>query len=184
MFSGPAKAGSENPGFCTLKGFTLIELLATIGLVLVLALIVYSTFYATSPSIVLRAAVEQVAGDVRLAQDLAISERARYRITFSAGSSSYILGKRDPSTGTWGAATGTQTPSPLPDDVLVQSVADLTDGILIFNSLGAPYEGTGAGVPLSGSGVGGLDHIVLRNSKSGRTGDVTVSPGTGRVDRN
>ncbi|MFV2081676.1 MAG: prepilin-type N-terminal cleavage/methylation domain-containing protein [bacterium] len=167
-----------------MKGFTLIELLATIGLVLVLALIVYSTFYATSPSIVLRAAVEQVAGDVRLAQDLAISERARYRITFSAGSSSYILGKRDPSTGTWGAATGTQTPSPLPDDVLVQSVADLTDGILIFNSLGAPYEGTGAGVPLSGSGVGGLDHIVLRNSKSGRTGDVTVSPGTGRVDRN
>ncbi len=166
-----------------MKGFTLIELLATIGLLLVLGLIVYSTFYASSPATVLRAAVEQVAGDVRLAQDLAISERARYRITFSAGSSSYTLEKRDPSTGTWGGATGTQTPSPLPDEVVVQSVVDLTDSILVFNSLGAPYEGTGAGVPLAGSGTGGLDHIVLRNSKSGRTGEVTVSPGTGRVDR-
>lgn len=166
-----------------MKGFTLVELLATIGLLLVLSLVVYSTFFAKSPATVLRAAVEQVTSDVRLAQDLAITERARYRLTFTAGSSSYTLQKRDPSTGTWGGATGTQSPSPLPDEVVVQSVTDLTDGILGFNSLGAPYEGTGAGVPLTGSGTGGLDHIVLRNSKSGKTGQVSVSPGTGRASR-
>lgn len=167
-----------------MKGFTLIELLVTVGLLLGLGLVVYSSFFATSPATVLRAAVEQVAGDIRAAQDLAISQRARHRIVFSAGSSAYTLEKRDPVAGTWGPVPGYLDLTALPDEVIVQSVADLSGGILLFDSLGAPYESTGSGVPLSGSGVGGLDHIILKNTKSQRTGEVTVSPGTGRVVRN
>jgi len=156
----------------------------TIGLLLGLGLVVYSSFFATSPATVLMAAVEQVAGDIRSAQDLAISQRARHRIVFSAGSSTYILEKRDPSAGTWGPVPGYLDLTALPDDVIVQSVSDLTGGILIFDSLGSPFESTGAGVPLTGSGAGSLDHIVLKNNKSQKTGEVTVNPGTGRVERN
>lgn len=165
-----------------MRGFTLIELLVSIGLLLTLSLVVYSTFYASSPRTILRGAVEQVAGDVRLARDLAVSERARYRVVFSAGSATYTLQKRDPVSGTWTNSAGTQQASPLPDGFLIQSAGDLDGGYIIFDSIGAPYEGAGAGTALVGSGSGGVDHIVIVSDDSGRTADVTVAPGSGRVD--
>jgi len=165
-----------------LKGFTLVEVLVTIGLLLTIALVVVFTLYSSSPNTQLRAAVEQVAGDVRLAQDLAISERARYSILFTAGSAAYALRKWDVGTSAWIAASGTQTPASLPDSTTVQSVVDLTAGTLIFDSMGAPYEGTGTGSPLVGSGAGGLDHIVISSGKIGRTGEVTITPGPGTVE--
>ena len=165
-----------------MRGFTLVELLVTIGLLLTMTLIIYTTYFASSPMTILRGAVEQVAGDVRLARDLAVSEGARYRVAFTAGSSTYTLQKRDPVSGTWNSATGTHLPSPLPDGVRIQTAGDLDGGYVIFDSIGAPYEGAGAGTALVGSGGSGLDHIVIESVDSGRTVDVTVAPASGRVD--
>ena len=165
-----------------MKGFTLVEVLVVLGLLLAVVLIAVFTFFSSSPNTVLRAAVEQVASDVRLAQDLAMSERVRYSILFTAGSATYHLRKWDSGTSAWVAATGTETPSSLPNSTAVQSVADITAGTIIFDSLGSPYEGAGTGAPLVGSGAGGLDHIVISSGKVGRTGDVAITPGTGMVE--
>jgi prepilin-type N-terminal cleavage/methylation domain-containing protein len=165
-----------------LRGFTLVELLVTIGLLLTLTLIVTITYFASSPMTLLRGAAEQVAGDVRLARDLAVSEHARYRLAFAAGSASYSLQKRITASGTWEDATGTHQVRSLPDGARIQSVGDLDGGFVIFDSLGAPYEGAGMGTALVGSGAGGVDHIVIVSDDAGKTVDVTVSPGSGRVE--
>ena len=167
-----------------MKGFTLVEVLVTLGLLLAMALIAVFTFFSSSPVTQLRAAVEQVAGDVRMAQDLAVSERTRYSILFTAGSPSYTLQKWDTATSAWIAVSGTEAPPSLPSSTVVQSVADITAGILSFDSMGAPYEGAGTGTPLVGTGAGGLDHIIISSGKAGRTGEVTITPGTGMVEIN
>lgn len=179
---GSGGQGGLNGRFCALRGFTLIEILVTLGLILALSLFVYTSFYATSSRTILTGAAEQIAGDVRLARDLAVSERARYRLSFSPGSAIYSLEKLDPVSGLWGSATGTDLPGPLPAGTRVQSVADINGGYLIYSSMGAPFEGTGTGTTLVGSGTGGVDHIVVVSDGSGRTLDVTVAPGSGRVD--
>ena len=165
-----------------MRGFTLVELLVAIGLLLTMALVVNTTFFATSPRTILRGATEQVAGDVRLARDLSVSEHARYRILFTGGSGAYSLQKRDPLSGAWADAVGTQQARPLPEGTRIQSVDDLDGGIIIFDSLGAPHEGSGTGSVLVGSGAGGVDHITLVSDDSGRTADVTIAPGSGRID--
>ena len=167
---------------CALKGFTLVELLVTIGLLLTMTLIVFVTLFASSPMLSLRGAAEQVVGDVRLARDLSVSEHSRYRVLFTAGSNIYSLQKLDPLSGVWADAEGTQQARPLPEGIRVQSVDDLDGGVIIFDSLGAPYEGSGSGTSLVGSGTDSMDYVVLEITDSGKTADVIIAPGSGRVD--
>jgi type II secretory pathway pseudopilin PulG len=165
-----------------MRGFTLVELLLTAALLLGLTVFAVSTLYRSTPAMQVRAAVGQVAGDLRLAQNLAVTERTRYRLVFTVGASSYSLQKRDPASGSWVAPSGVQAPAPLPDGVTVTSLTSITDGTLTFDSLGAPYEGAAGTAPLVGGGSGGVDHIVLGSAGGGATGEVTVAPGAGRVD--
>ena len=164
------------------RGFTLFEIVVAIGLLLALSLIVMTTFFASSPTTVLMGALEQVAGDIRLARDLSVSEHTRYRLVFSAGSDLYTLQKRNPVSGIWSDAAGTQQVELLPDGVRFQSITDLDAGTLLFDSLGAPYEGSGTGTALSGSGAGGVDHLGLVTDGTGRSAYVTIAPVSGRVD--
>ncbi len=165
-----------------MRGFTLIELLLSMAVLAGLALIAISTLFQSSPATAVRAGAQQLASDIRLAQNLAATERTRYRVVFTPGSSVYLLQRRDPASGAWGAPSGVQAPGPLPEGVTVSSINALTDDTLVFDSLGAPWEGSTGGLPLTGSGAGGVDHVVLRSSKGSATGEVTVAPGAGRVD--
>lgn len=152
-----------------------------VTLIAAMALFAYTNYYSSSSATLLRGSVERVASDVRLARDLAVSEGARFRVLFSAGSSNYTIEQYDVVAGTWSAATGTEQPGGLPAGILIQDIAELGGGVIIFDSLGRPYEGAGAGSALVGSGSGGLDHIVIADNRSGRTGNVSISPGSGLV---
>jgi prepilin-type N-terminal cleavage/methylation domain-containing protein len=165
-----------------MKGFTLVELLLSLAVLAGLTALAISTLFSSSPATAVRSGAEQLAADIRMAQNLAVTERARYRVVLAPGSSSYLLQRRDPVSGTWGAPPGVQTPDPLPDGVTVFSINTLTDDTVVFDSLGAPYEGAAGAVPLSGSGAGGMDRVVLRSARGTATAEVTIAPGAGRVD--
>ena len=147
-------------------GFSLIELI----MVLVLAGILAATavVYWPGDGINVSAQAEQLAGDIRYLQSLAMTHGQRTRINF--GADRYWFSNLDGSTRLTHPAIGTS-------EVLLDRGTALTSPYpyLIFSSDGVPYIDTALpGNPLTADAV-----ITL--SAGGASRSIRISPDTGKV---
>lgn len=150
------------------QGFTLVELVTVLVLVAILSVVAINQWPGSG--INLSAQADQLVGDIRYTQALAMNRGQRYRINFTATNYSIT-----------DAAGTTPVPHPLTgaNSVALSAGTTLTttNGFLVFDSNGAPYTtATTPGTPLAADAV-----ITL--SADGATSTVRISPETGRVIR-
>lgn len=104
-------------------GFTVIELLTVVAIMMVITAIATPSFYYWLPNYRLKAGARQVAADLQLARMKAISQNAKFRLSFVGaipGSIQYLLDKEDElNPGTFIAEPGT---SNLPEGITVRAV--------------------------------------------------------------
>jgi MSHA pilin protein MshC len=150
------------------QGFTLIELVTALLLIAILSAVVINQWPGST--INLSAQADQLVGDIRYTQSLAMNRGQRYRINLAATSYSIT------------DAAGT---TPVPHPVTGANSVALNTGIalattnsfLVFDSNGTPYtSATTPGTPLAADAV-----ITL--SADGVSSTIRVSPQTGRVIR-
>lgn len=120
------------------KGFSLMEILMLVAVVVVLAGIAMPWFLGVLESYRLRVAAWEIAGDLRLARQKAVSTQIRHRICFSGCGGSvpaggYLLEREGPP---W---TVDVTRADLPDGV---AVTDNAGGKFTFQAKGEVNGGT------------------------------------------
>lgn len=158
-------------------GFTLIEIIVVIVLLGILALLAIPRFPQYPKAGV---AARRLLSDIRYAKELSVRfqntgsnpccglyiiNATSYRIFSSDNTSTAVM---DPHTGTAMERTMTGKFSG------VTLSHTLTGNILKFNSIGTPYEGSGAGTAL-----GSAESITVNGPGGPRT--VTIEPNTGKV---
>ena len=151
------------------QGFSLVELVVVMVILAVLA----ATFLPRTADQVINvnAQADQIAGEVRYVQSLAMAQGQRYYIDF-------------PTPGTYGffaasgavvpiphPATGTTAPIPLAGGI----TAVMSTNVIAFDGKGVPYTDITATTALSGV------NAVITLSGGNATAVVTVFPETGRV---
>lgn len=114
-------------------GFTLIELLTVISIIGVLALIGIPAFRAYQPSLELSGAVRKLVGDLRYAEQLAVTEQVNHGISFSSSTNQYQMIS-------YGAVEETLASTTLPEKVSFYQIAGFTNDQVIFNLYGAVKE--------------------------------------------
>ncbi|MEW5757266.1 MAG: GspH/FimT family pseudopilin, partial [Pseudomonadota bacterium] len=144
-------------------GFTLVELVTVLLIVSVISVTAVVSW--PGEGISLSAQADQLLGDIRYAQSLAMHRGQRYRINFAGDR--YWLSDESGSTVYAHPVVGST-------NVMLGSGISLssTNGSLIFNTAGVPYSSTST--PLA-------TIAVLTLSAGGESVSVRVSPGTGRV---
>lgn len=128
------------------KGFSLIELIIVIAIIAIISTIaVYSwQRYVTNTN--LRTAVRDVASDILLYKQRAVSESRQYQITFDSGANTYTIGQ-------WNAGTGVF------DIIQTKSPSTLGSGNAILDT----------------TFVGGAVTFLPRGTLSGATGSVRLT---------
>lgn len=135
------------------KAFTLIELLVVMAIISVMVGASFVALKLMSPSMKLLSTAQDVASDLRYAQQLAVTEQIKYGILFSTSTQSYQLLKHS-------TTTAQVFNKSLPGGITLSSVGGLTGSEALFNAYGAAQD--------DGS-------IVLRNDK-GEEKTVEVRP--------
>jgi len=161
-------------------GFTLIEIIVVIVLIGILALLAIPRFPEVPRAGV---AARRLLSDIRYAKELAVRfqntsgnpccglfiiNSTSYRIFTSDNTS---IAVKDPHTGT---AMERQMTGKVWAGVTITYPTSFSGNILKFNSLGTPYEGSGAGTAL-----GAAKTITVNGPGGPRT--VTIEPNTGKV---
>lgn len=145
-------------------GFTLMELVATLVLMGILAFSVVPRFLDKG-SIDVSATAEQLAGDIRYTQSLAMTSGQRNRINLAAASYQITT------------SAGAPVAHPATGSTAAISLGDVSlggySGYIAFDGKGVPYT------DVSGTLLGTPATITL--SSGGNTRQVVVSPQTGRV---
>ena len=117
------------------KGFTLMELIVVCGIIALMSAISIPYLRKYQPSLKLSAESKELAGNLRLAQQLTITEQVPYQILFNFSGNSYsLLRLIAPST------TETISTINLDPEVAFQSITGLTGNLVQFNSYGAVSE--------------------------------------------
>src|SRR3990172_7741954 len=146
------------------QGFTLLELVTVIILISILSLVLIEQW--PGDSINLSAQADQLVGDIRYTQSLALTRNQRYRINF--GADRYWITNRDGSVTVAHPVNGTANVVLNPGVSLVA-----TQGFLVFDENAVPYTNALLpGMPLAGDAV-----ITLSAGGNNRT--VRISPQTG-----
>jgi len=159
------------------KGFTLIELVMILVIVGILAVAVLPNVTATKGGIRLHAACQKVALDLRYIQQMAMTERVRFGISFDTGDESYF-GYRV-NTGTKAKDPHTQGDLEVEFDGMnefndIVIVSDNFSDAVEFDSMGKPYDGNGDA--LASEGV-----VTLQTQDGAYSKTVRIEPATGKV---
>ena len=170
-------------------GFTLIELVLVIIIVIILGAVVSLGLSGLS-SIRLDQAVNKVVGDLRYAQQLAISTQSRHGMTVDPAATGYSMHIHDGAVGTCGGETCMKDPINLGQDFIVNfdtyqqaqlagvvfaSATPFCGGanaVMEFNSIGAPTDTAGVLLACNSS---------LTLSYSGNNRTITIQQNTGNL---
>lgn len=145
------------------RGFTLVELVTVLLIISVISVTAIVSW--PGDGINLSAQADQLVGDIRYAQSMAMHRGQRYRINFA--SDRYWMSDESGSTTHAHPVAGTS-------NVMLGAGMSLssTHGSLIFNTAGTPYSNSST--PLASTAV-------LTLSAGSESVTVRVSPQTGRV---
>jgi type II secretory pathway pseudopilin PulG len=128
---------------------------------------------STDRSISIGAQADQLAGDIRYVQSLAMTQGQRYYISFTA--STYTLNQVSPVAAVRHPATGSTTPVPLATGVTMTiPPTNLPSNLVAFDGRGIPYTDAAATTLLAANAV-----ITLTGAGGSNT--LTISPQTGAV---
>lgn len=149
------------------NGLTIAELLIVIVLVSIVAVIAVPRF-VTSPN--LDAQVQQLLGDLRYTQMLAITHGQRFRVNFTLPSSYGITD-----------LSGTAIPNPstggntitLPTDITLSNLTNLPNNLIAFDEKGIPYSDSTATTALSANAT-----ITLTRNNMNRSIVITQQTGS------
>jgi len=153
------------------SAFTLVELVVVLIIAGIIAAFVFPR--SVNDTLVLAAQAGQVAGDIRYAQSLAMTQGQRFRINFTPSVSPvvYQLGFANGVVATH-PVVGAMSVSLNP--LVTMTTINLTSNLVGFDGEGTPYSDPGVTTPLSVVAI-------LRLSLNGHSKDVTIQPQTGRV---
>lgn len=115
-------------------GFSLIEVLIVISVIIVLISISIPTINTYQKSLSLNNATTKLIGELRLAQQRAVSEQLKYSLLLDPASNSYSLINED--------ASSTIETIELPPDLQLTDLSGFLNNRATFNPIGAvDYEG-------------------------------------------
>jgi len=153
-------------------GFTLVELIVILLVIAVIAAIAAPRM-STDPALV-SAQAEQLAGDIRYVQSLAMTQAQRYRINLNATGYTFTLGD----------AGGTPVTHPLTGSTaqinwnsgiaITLPPTGLPNNLVAFDGRGVPYTDNLAATALAATAT-----IVLTRGSANQ--QITITPQTGKV---
>ena len=149
------------------NGFTIIELLVVIVIIAVISALAVPRFI-TSPN--LDAQTQQILGDLRYAQMLAITHGQRFRVNFTLPSTYGITNLAG--TAVTNPSTNTSTIT-LASGITISGLTNLPNNLVAFDERGIPYSNSTATTALSANAT----IIVTRNAQS-RTIVITQQTGS------
>ncbi|MDD5433530.1 MAG: prepilin-type N-terminal cleavage/methylation domain-containing protein [Candidatus Pacebacteria bacterium] len=115
------------------KGFTMVEIMVVIGIIIVLAGISWAAFHNYQPTMELNAVLRNLTSDLRLAQQLSVTEQVNHGIFFDLSNKSYSLLKfSDP--------VQTLFSKNLPASISISDIVGLSNETAIFNPYGSSIE--------------------------------------------
>lgn len=118
------------------RGFTLMEIMVAIGILLIVSGISWASFVKYQPSLALTAASRGLTTDLRLSQQLSITEQINHGIFFNISANEYQLEKFD-------TETVVLSVKKLPTNVVFCEITGLPDNHAIFNPYGSVlYSGS------------------------------------------
>lgn len=112
------------------SGFTIAEIMVTIGIIIVLSGISWTAFKNYQPSLVLSTSARDLVSDLRLAQQLSITEQVNHGIYFDSVSGTYRLEKYSPTTQILFSKN-------LPSGITIYQITGLSEQKAIFNPYGS-----------------------------------------------
>lgn len=120
------------------RGFTLLELIVVVGLLVLIGSFLIPTYQILLSQLELSTAVDQVAEQVRLAQQKTVTEQVIYGVTFTSGASTVPLFLYNSGNGT----KTTQSTITLPSNIIINVVSFSSHADIRFATSGAPnYSG-------------------------------------------
>jgi prepilin-type N-terminal cleavage/methylation domain-containing protein len=120
------------------KGFTLLELVVVMGLLVLIGSFTIPTYQVLLSQLQLSSAVDQVAGQIRLAQQKTVTEQSIYGVTFTSGANTIPLFLYNTSNGN----KTTQSTISLPTYITIDTVSFSNNADVRFATSGAPnYSG-------------------------------------------
>ncbi|MFA5047787.1 MAG: prepilin-type N-terminal cleavage/methylation domain-containing protein [Patescibacteria group bacterium] len=113
-------------------GFTLIELIIVLSIILILTAISLPVYSSIQPNLDLNASIRQTTSDLRLAQQLAVTEQINYSVIFDVVDNSYSI-------------VNTKTNYIVKSyninrNVRIESITGLASSTATFNATGASLE--------------------------------------------
>ena len=153
-------------------GFTLVELIVTLLVIAVIAVIAAPKMSSEQVSVATEA--EQLAGDIRYVQTLAMTQAQRYRINLTATGYTFTLADAG-GTAVIHPVTGSSAPINLNSGTTIGlSPAGLPNNLVAFDGRGVPYTDAPATTALAATAT-----IVL--SRGTASQPISISPETGKV---
>lgn len=152
------------------RGFTLIELAITLGIISIVAAVLFVTW--PSFTVNLDAQATLLADDIRYAQNLSVSRSERYRLVKTSADSYQITN----SSGVAVVLPSGGSTTTLGGGISFGAIANLPNDLIVFDSKGVPYTDTSnPGTTLSATAT-----IVL--TAGGNIKTISIAPETGWVN--
>jgi len=157
------------------RGFTLIELVLIILVTVIIAFAVIPRFDLTSSRAA--SAARKLLSDLRYAQQLANATQARHGVNFNSASQYTVFKNNDSAVpATDPMKGGSYIVNMTGDFTGVTLLNTLTSGIVRFDSIGIPYEGTnGSQVTLA------VARTITVSAGGSTVKTITIEPKTGKV---
>jgi len=141
-------------------GFTLIELIVVVAILGVLVYLAAANFGTSQTNVQLDAAAQQIATDIRYAQQIARTAGQSTRVYFDISNNRYYL--------KWADGTYLKNPAGSADFIVELGAGNFSEVVLTGSSLNyARLDFTSSGAPLSGGSgfAGDLTVVTLNNKK-------------------